>query len=180
MKENIHKGSSAFGNPMGLHNSNPSRDTLSGQRATIAKLCEESKIYYIIKPQSLENYFCLFQFHSLKYFRWQFNLLNEFSGASKDLAIVDIRRFRCPNPRCEGGSQSCSWRYAFSFIFYSILADKCMLFIPFQRSWRYYCCNVLHGHSASDLFPLSLHLLWIAVVLKFIVFANYLVLTWFY
>lgn len=53
MKENIHKGSSAFGNPMGLHNSNPSRDTLSGQRATIAKLCEESKIYYIIKPHKV-------------------------------------------------------------------------------------------------------------------------------
>ncbi|KAM2998965.1 hypothetical protein FF2_040557 [Malus domestica] len=29
MKENIHKGSSAFGNPMGLHNSNPSRDSIS-------------------------------------------------------------------------------------------------------------------------------------------------------
>lgn len=51
MKENIHKGSSA--NPMGLHKSNPSRDTLSGQRATIAKICEEGKIDFIVKPQKV-------------------------------------------------------------------------------------------------------------------------------
>lgn len=53
VKENTHKGSSALGNPMGLHNSNPSRDTISGQRATIAKICEEGKIYYIIKPHKV-------------------------------------------------------------------------------------------------------------------------------
>lgn len=55
MKENIHKGSSAFGNPMGLHNSNPSRDTLSGQRATIAKLCEEMGLQKILQLLTSED-----------------------------------------------------------------------------------------------------------------------------
>ncbi|KAH0979959.1 hypothetical protein GBA52_007136 [Prunus armeniaca] len=55
MKENIHKGSSASGNPMGLHNSNPSRDTLSGQRATIAKLCEEMGLQKILQLLTSED-----------------------------------------------------------------------------------------------------------------------------
>ncbi|KAB2595950.1 armadillo repeat-containing kinesin-like protein 1 [Pyrus ussuriensis x Pyrus communis] len=55
MKENIHKGSSAFGNPMGLHNSNPSRDSISGQRATIAKICEEVGLQKILQLLTSED-----------------------------------------------------------------------------------------------------------------------------
>lgn len=41
-KDYISKGSSRFGAPMSLQKSNPSRE-LSGQRATIAKICDEGK-----------------------------------------------------------------------------------------------------------------------------------------
>ncbi|KAK9283049.1 hypothetical protein L1049_011277 [Liquidambar formosana] len=57
MKENIGKGSSAFGTPMGLHKSNQSRETLSGQsqRATIAKICEEVGLQKILALLSSED-----------------------------------------------------------------------------------------------------------------------------
>ncbi|XP_050156087.1 kinesin-like protein KIN-UC isoform X2 [Malus sylvestris] len=55
MKENTHKGSSALGNPMGLHNANPSRDTISGQRATIAKICEEVGLQKIVQLLTSED-----------------------------------------------------------------------------------------------------------------------------
>jgi kinesin family protein 5 len=48
MKEDLSKGSSEFGNRMGSYRSNPLRETLSGQRATIAKICEEGKILSVI------------------------------------------------------------------------------------------------------------------------------------
>lgn len=45
MKENIAKGTSAFSTPLALQKSmNVSRDIFSGQRTTIAKICEEGKI----------------------------------------------------------------------------------------------------------------------------------------
>lgn len=45
MKENIAKGSSTFGTHLALQKSNNvSRETVSGQRTTIAKICEEGKI----------------------------------------------------------------------------------------------------------------------------------------
>lgn len=44
IKEDINKRSSGFGNQMGSYRSNPSRDSHSGQRATIAKIFEEGKI----------------------------------------------------------------------------------------------------------------------------------------
>lgn len=54
MKENIAKGSSAFSTPLALQKSmNVSRDVFSGQRTTIAKICEEGKIL-------LDNIFLLF------------------------------------------------------------------------------------------------------------------------
>ncbi|KAK9913187.1 hypothetical protein M0R45_037011 [Rubus argutus] len=62
MKENIYKGSSALGNPMGLHNSNPSRESLSSQRetpssqrATIAKICEEVGLQKIVQLMTSED-----------------------------------------------------------------------------------------------------------------------------
>lgn len=48
MKENIARGSSTFGTPLGLHNSNQSRDTNSFQRTTIAKICEEVGLQKIL------------------------------------------------------------------------------------------------------------------------------------
>ncbi|KAA8539266.1 hypothetical protein F0562_025958 [Nyssa sinensis] len=50
MKENIGKGSSAFGTPLGLNKSNQSRETISSQsqRATIAKICEEVGLQKIL------------------------------------------------------------------------------------------------------------------------------------
>uniref|UniRef100_A0A5B7C3W1 Protein ARMADILLO REPEAT KINESIN1 n=1 Tax=Davidia involucrata TaxID=16924 RepID=A0A5B7C3W1_DAVIN len=48
MKENIAKGSSAFGTPLGLNKSNQSRETICGQRATIAKICEEVGLQKIL------------------------------------------------------------------------------------------------------------------------------------
>ncbi|KAM5555936.1 kinesin-like protein KIN-UC [Rosa sericea] len=62
MKENIYKGSSALGTPMGLHNSNPSRESLSSQRetpsnqrATIAKICEEVGLQKIVQLMTSED-----------------------------------------------------------------------------------------------------------------------------
>nr|XP_011469637.1 PREDICTED: armadillo repeat-containing kinesin-like protein 1 isoform X2 [Fragaria vesca subsp. vesca] len=62
MKENIYKGSSTLGNPMGLHNSNPSRESLSShretpssQRATIAKICEEVGLQKIVQLMTSED-----------------------------------------------------------------------------------------------------------------------------
>lgn len=43
MKENIARGSTN-GAPLGLHNSNRSRESNSFQRTTIAKICEEGKL----------------------------------------------------------------------------------------------------------------------------------------
>ncbi|CAK7325416.1 unnamed protein product [Dovyalis caffra] len=54
-KENIGNGSSAFGNPMGLHKSNSSRAALSGQRATIAKICEEVGLGKILQLLTSED-----------------------------------------------------------------------------------------------------------------------------
>ncbi|KAJ0045440.1 hypothetical protein Pint_05991 [Pistacia integerrima] len=44
-KDYISKGSPGAVTPIGLHRSNPSRDMQSGQRATIAKICDEGKLY---------------------------------------------------------------------------------------------------------------------------------------
>lgn len=55
MKENIGKESSVFENPMGLHKSNQSRETLSGQRATIAKICEEVGLQKILALLTSED-----------------------------------------------------------------------------------------------------------------------------
>ncbi|KAJ0102491.1 hypothetical protein Patl1_06039 [Pistacia atlantica] len=44
-KDYISKGSPGAVTPIGLHRSNPSRDMQSGQRATIAKICDEGKFY---------------------------------------------------------------------------------------------------------------------------------------
>ncbi|XP_061996612.1 kinesin-like protein KIN-UC isoform X1 [Rosa rugosa] len=62
MKENIYKGSSALGTPMGLHNSNPSRELLSSQRetpsnqrATIAKICEEVGLQKIVQLMTSDD-----------------------------------------------------------------------------------------------------------------------------
>lgn len=49
MKENIAKGSSAFSTPLALQKSmNVSRDVFSGQRTTIAKMCEEVGLQKIL------------------------------------------------------------------------------------------------------------------------------------
>ncbi|KAK1382499.1 kinesin-like protein KIN-UC [Heracleum sosnowskyi] len=49
MKENIAKGSSAFSTPLALQKSmNVSRDVFSGQRTTIAKICEEVGLQKIL------------------------------------------------------------------------------------------------------------------------------------
>ncbi|KAL8090383.1 hypothetical protein AgCh_039743 [Apium graveolens] len=49
MKENITKGSSAFSTPLALQKSlNVSRDVFSGQRTTIAKICEEVGLQKIL------------------------------------------------------------------------------------------------------------------------------------
>ncbi|KAF5742558.1 Armadillo/beta-catenin repeat family protein / kinesin motor family protein isoform 1 [Tripterygium wilfordii] len=55
MKENIGKGSSALRRPMGLHNSNTVRETLSGQRASIAKICEEVGLQKILQLLTSED-----------------------------------------------------------------------------------------------------------------------------
>ncbi|KAL6123914.1 hypothetical protein ACLB2K_076430 [Fragaria x ananassa] len=61
MKENMYKGSSTLGNPMGLHNSNPSRESLSShretpssQRATIAKIFGLQKIVQLMTSEDLD------------------------------------------------------------------------------------------------------------------------------
>lgn len=49
LKENIAKGSSDFSMPLGLQKlSNVSRETISGQRTTIAKICEEGTKFLLI------------------------------------------------------------------------------------------------------------------------------------
>ncbi|CAK9159671.1 unnamed protein product [Ilex paraguariensis] len=48
MKEDIAKGSSACGTPLGLHKSNQSRENFLGQRNTIAKICEEVGLQKIL------------------------------------------------------------------------------------------------------------------------------------
>lgn len=53
MKEELSKGSSEFGNRMGSYSSNPLRENISGQRATIAKICEEGKISSVIGPNKV-------------------------------------------------------------------------------------------------------------------------------
>lgn len=50
MKEDISKQSSEVGSRTGSYWPNPLRETLSGQRATIAKICEEGKILSVIEP----------------------------------------------------------------------------------------------------------------------------------
>lgn len=44
VKDYIGKGSSRFETSTGLHKSNPSREMLSSQRATISKICDEGRI----------------------------------------------------------------------------------------------------------------------------------------
>lgn len=53
-KDYISKGSSRFGPPMSLHKSNPSRE-LSGQRATIAKICDEVGLPKILQLLASED-----------------------------------------------------------------------------------------------------------------------------
>uniref|UniRef100_A0A7N2MDC3 Uncharacterized protein n=1 Tax=Quercus lobata TaxID=97700 RepID=A0A7N2MDC3_QUELO len=55
MKEELSKGSSEFGNRMGSYRSNPLRENISGQRATIANICEEGKISSVIGPIGLQK-----------------------------------------------------------------------------------------------------------------------------
>ncbi|KAK3232525.1 hypothetical protein Dsin_004406 [Dipteronia sinensis] len=54
MKDYIRKGSSKLGTPMVLHKSTPSREMISSQRATIAKICDEvglPKILQLLKSE---------------------------------------------------------------------------------------------------------------------------------
>ena len=44
MKDNIHREPSNLGTPMGFHKRGQLKETNSGQRATIAKICEEGKM----------------------------------------------------------------------------------------------------------------------------------------
>lgn len=55
MKEDISKQSSEVGNRTGSYRSNPLRDTLSGQRATIAKICEEVGLQKILQLLTSED-----------------------------------------------------------------------------------------------------------------------------
>lgn len=48
MNENT-KASSTFRTPIGSQKTNSSRETLSGQRATIAKICEEGYILHKVQ-----------------------------------------------------------------------------------------------------------------------------------
>ncbi|PON34472.1 Kinesin-like protein [Trema orientale] len=54
-KENIGRVSSRFGSPKRSEKSNPQRDTLSGQRATIAKICEEVGLQKILQLLTSED-----------------------------------------------------------------------------------------------------------------------------
>ncbi|PON32787.1 Kinesin-like protein [Parasponia andersonii] len=54
-KENIGRVSSRFGSPTRSEKSNPQRDTLSGQRATIAKICEEVGLQKILQLLTSED-----------------------------------------------------------------------------------------------------------------------------
>ena len=49
----IGQESSTFGSRKDLHKSNPSRETILSQRATIAKICEEGKIFLVLKHYKL-------------------------------------------------------------------------------------------------------------------------------
>ncbi|XP_050250046.1 kinesin-like protein KIN-UC isoform X1 [Quercus robur] len=55
MKEELSKGSSEFGNRMGSYRSNPLRENISGQRATIAKICEEVGLQKILQLLTSED-----------------------------------------------------------------------------------------------------------------------------
>nr|XP_023912109.1 kinesin-like protein KIN-UC isoform X3 [Quercus suber] len=55
MKEELSKGSSEFGNRMGSYRSNPLRENISGQRATIAKICEEVGLQKILELLTSED-----------------------------------------------------------------------------------------------------------------------------
>lgn len=44
MKDNIHREPSNLASPMGFHKAGQLKETNSGQRATIAKICEEGKM----------------------------------------------------------------------------------------------------------------------------------------
>ncbi|KAL5735028.1 hypothetical protein ACOSP7_032889 [Xanthoceras sorbifolium] len=64
MNNYISKGSSRFGTPMSLHKSNPSREMISSQRATIAKICDEvglPKILQLLKSEDSD-----IQIHAVK------------------------------------------------------------------------------------------------------------------
>ncbi|XP_031257346.1 kinesin-like protein KIN-UC [Pistacia vera] len=54
-KDYISKGSSGAVTPIGLHRSNPSRDMQSGQRATIAKICDEVGLPKILQLLTSED-----------------------------------------------------------------------------------------------------------------------------
>ncbi|GLT88836.1 hypothetical protein SLE2022_068450 [Rubroshorea leprosula] len=64
LKENINKGSLTSGSSTSSHKSNPLRDTQFGQRATIAKICEEVGLQKII--QLLESEDLDVQIHAVK------------------------------------------------------------------------------------------------------------------
>ncbi|KAL4621528.1 hypothetical protein ACB092_06G234800 [Castanea dentata] len=55
MKEELSKGSSEFGNRMGSYRSTPLRENISGQRATIAKICEEVGLQKILQLLTSED-----------------------------------------------------------------------------------------------------------------------------
>lgn len=62
MKDNIHREPSNLGTPMVFHKTGPLKETNSGQRATIAKICEEGKmIVNRLEFWSNENYYGLVQ-----------------------------------------------------------------------------------------------------------------------
>ncbi|CAN1339449.1 Kinesin-like protein KIN-UC [Linum perenne] len=55
MKENIGKPSSAHKIPAGLHKSTPLRESVSGQRASIAKMCEEVGLQKILQLLTFDD-----------------------------------------------------------------------------------------------------------------------------
>ncbi|KAK3025908.1 hypothetical protein RJ639_042381 [Escallonia herrerae] len=61
MEENIVRGSSAFSTPLGLHKTNKSRETISGQRTTIAKIFGIQKILALLTSGDLDV-----QIHAVK------------------------------------------------------------------------------------------------------------------
>lgn len=56
MNENTCKASSTFGTPTGAQKTNSLREPLSGQRATIAKICEEGTIFISFKATKLKKF----------------------------------------------------------------------------------------------------------------------------